>query len=394
MIKPYFGEFLIIPMPLELSLERCSNACGYCFSNLNGYEMRTGLKSILNQLDTFNVRKDHGSFLLAQDYSLCFSNRSDPFCKTNYKNAVKLCELFTELNIDVAYQTKGGPGIGDALGFIRPSIWYVTICQDDDDYRKRIEPNAISISERLKLIEKLVGNGHQVNVGINPFVPEWIKNKAKLVSDIKNAGAYGITVEGLHFSHEQVRRMRSGTIEPHIIQRGLKKHADDFEMDEYRKLKDIILESGLQMWSFWNDHPTDFWAPYYEKMKCFPILTNFTNWVFQNKKHGDLISFEDFCSVMSGMPDIEFKIDSYVLSINRGFKNKNVPVYGNAKSLLKIFWSEPQLKTCPTNHPNLAIVAELVDKKTVKISGDLPVYMFVENGINSAFVTNQGEAIL
>ena len=35
MIEPYFGEFLINPVPLELSFNYCSHKCAYCFANLN-----------------------------------------------------------------------------------------------------------------------------------------------------------------------------------------------------------------------------------------------------------------------------------------------------------------------------------------------------------------------
>jgi len=74
MITPYFGEFLIIPMPLELSLERCSNACHYCFSNLNGYELKSSHKSILNQIKGFSTGKNHAAQLLRDGYPICFSN--------------------------------------------------------------------------------------------------------------------------------------------------------------------------------------------------------------------------------------------------------------------------------------------------------------------------------
>lgn len=380
-------------MPLELSLERCSNACHYCFSNLNGYQMKNSFQSVLNHLANFCGRKDHGSLLLRHNYSLCFSNRSDPFCEANYKNSVKLCEIFAEVGIDVAFQTKGGKGIDDVIGFMPSSLWYVTICQDDDNLRNQIEPNTVGISDRLKLIEKLVDNGHIVNVGINPFVPEWINDKKQIVEDIKNAGAYGITVEGLHFSHEQVKRMKKGIIADSVVKRALKRNADDLEMDQYRKLCDIILDTGMDLFSFWNLHISNLWKPYYERMKCFPIMTNFTNWVFENKKEGDAITFEEFYNVMGGLPDVEFKIDSYVLSINRGFKNKNIPVYGSSKDLLKLFWTYPQLKTCPANHPYLSIIAELIDKNTVEITEETPVYMYHKPNINSAFVTNQGEPL-
>lgn len=35
MLDVYYGEFLINPIPLELSLNYCSHKCAYCFANVN-----------------------------------------------------------------------------------------------------------------------------------------------------------------------------------------------------------------------------------------------------------------------------------------------------------------------------------------------------------------------
>lgn len=393
MITPYYGEFLIIPMPLELSVNRCSNGCHYCFSNLNGYKAKRSIQSILNHLQKFPNRNDPASVLLKEKRPICLSNRTDPFALSNYRDTIKIVEICTALDIDIAYQTKGGKGIDEVLSFAKPAIWYITICQDDDVLRKKIEPGTISIKERLKLIEKLVDHGHLVNVGINPFVPEWIKDKKTLVKDIKTAGCYGITVEGFHFSHEQIRRMNVKAVGEEIVARASKKKPTDFELSEYKKLCDIIKSVDLDLWSFYNWERSDFWEPYYDRYNCFPILTNFTNYVFDNMQDGDIITFKEFKSVMTGIPNRKFKIDSYIMSINRAFKNENIPINGTGTELLKIFWSEPRLNTCPANHPCLSIVADKTGKNEVSIKGQLPTLMFRKKGFTSTFVTDQGEEI-
>lgn len=381
-------------MPLELSLERCSNACHYCFSNLNGYRFKGNYKSILNHIANFPNRKDQASLLLRHGYPICFSNRSDPFCHANYKNSVKLCELFTQMDIDVAFQTKGGPGIDDVLSFMRSSIWYITLCQDDDDLRRKIEPGTISIKDRLNLIYKLVDNGHKVNVGINPFVPEWIKNKKQFVEDIKKAGAYGVFIEGLHFSHEQKKRLKPGAIDPAIIEKSLKKYPTDEDMAEYEKLCDIAIESGMEVFSFWNLRPTDFWEPYKKLYHCFPIMTDFLNYCYRYKNDYDILDFNDFLKAVGPLPNIPFKLDSYALSVNRSMKDVKMPVFSSGIDLLKLFWSTPKFNICPVNHPALAIVAEWNENdKVFEIEDDLPVYMFNRQGWHTHFVNIQGKEL-
>jgi len=401
-ILPYFGEFLIIPMALEFSFNPCSNGCAYCFSNLNKYKNKTTVQAVMNKLATYHKKKDNVSLFLQNGYSICFSNRTDPFSKSNIEFTRKFLEVCTELDIDIAYQTKGSDEIIDIAPMLKPAIWYFTLSQDNEQDRKRIEPNTISIEKRLKIIEKLVALGHKVNVGINPFVPEWVKNKKEFVKRIKNAGVYGITVEGLHFSHEQNKNFTEAqrkNLTKGVIDRALNKQCSDFEFEEYKKLCDIILKDNIELWSFWNYHSSKLWDPYYDRYQCFPIVTNFINYVIEKKQNYDVVTFMEFIeNIGCELPEFQYKIDSYIVSVARNlYRTQAIPVYGIMKQLLYIFWKEVKLKTCPANHPYLSIIVKKNknnELEYVRCENNMPMMMVNKNAFKSLYVYEDGKEVI
>ena len=145
MITPYYGEFLISPAPLELSLNYCSHKCAYCFANLSMPDRTADIGGILRFLGEFNERKSLEAELVRQGYPVCFSNKVDPFAATNYKQSIPILEVMSTLGIPVAFQTRGGQGIDDALKIVQPSCWYISVCTADDKLRKRLEPGAPTI---------------------------------------------------------------------------------------------------------------------------------------------------------------------------------------------------------------------------------------------------------
>lgn len=394
MLAPYYGEFMIIPMPVELSLERCSNLCGYCFSNLNNYRLKVSIQSIFNHVAHFNQRNDPASRLIKAGYPICMSNRSDLFCERNYKNAITLLQVMAELEIDVAFQTKTGQGIDEVIDFFPKSCWYISVSFDDDTLCKKIEPGAPAISDRLKTIEKLTSKGHTVAIGMNPFVPEWIKDKRSLLSKFKEIGVYGLYIEGLHFSGEQIKQIKTKAIDKKIIERTKKRPASGYEQEQYIELRNMAYDMGFSVFSFWNDRYCDFWEPYQKRYKCFPVITDFINYCFQNKKDGDIIDYQEFRHALGPFPNYKYKIDSYLLSINRSFRNVNIPAYGTINSLLKFYWTDRRLTASPWNYSSLAMVAEWdAEDEIYRIDDDLPTYMWKESGWTSHFVNIEGKEI-
>jgi hypothetical protein len=120
-IDVFFGEFLISPIPLELSLNYCSHKCAYCFANLNDPERSVNVGAVARFLQDLPQRNTLQALLMKAGYPTLISNRVDPFAVTNYRIALPLMETMTGMGIPLAIQTKGGKGIPEALAFLPPS---------------------------------------------------------------------------------------------------------------------------------------------------------------------------------------------------------------------------------------------------------------------------------
>jgi len=204
MLDAYYGEFLVNPIPLELSMNYCSHKCAYCFANLNHPRRKLDAPRLMRFLADYRNRETLAARLLQAGYPVCISNKVDPFAASNFQQTLPILEGLTALGVSVQLQTKGGQGIDRALEIVSPSVWYVSISTDNDDLRQKIEPGAPSIAARIDLIAKLTDMGHGVVVGINPIVPEWLPDPAPLLVAIRAAGAWGCWIEPLHLNKKQI----------------------------------------------------------------------------------------------------------------------------------------------------------------------------------------------
>ncbi len=108
MLAPLFGEFLIIPVPLQLQGNYCSHECPYCYANLNVPNRTLDLNHTLNQISAISHSPNLLSRLLRDKYPVLVSNHCDPFSKSNHKVLVPIMEQLTELEIPLFLQTRGG----------------------------------------------------------------------------------------------------------------------------------------------------------------------------------------------------------------------------------------------------------------------------------------------
>src|SRR4051812_27633493 len=110
MIYPYVGDFLLSPVPMQLSFNWCSHACSYCFANLNSPSRSFDLKEFQAQLKGIYSNSSLVSHLLRERYPVVISNLVDPFATSNYGVAIPIIEMLTDLGVPVTIQTRGGRG--------------------------------------------------------------------------------------------------------------------------------------------------------------------------------------------------------------------------------------------------------------------------------------------
>lgn len=395
MIEPYWGEFLISPIPLELSLNYCSHKCAYCFANLNDPKRAGDVKAIMRFLASYTERNTLEATLLKSGYPVVVSNRSDPFSYSNYKAMLPILRAMTELEIPVAIQTKGGPGADEALEFLPPSVWYISISMLDDDIRKKIEPGAPSIDSRLRLIERVTQAGGRVILGLNPIVPEWLPNPKFLLSLAKNAGAEAVWIEELHLNVKQIANMSEAekrVMGSDILERARKKKRDILDKDAFFAARDIAAEMGLPIFSNGQPDYSDIWDIYRQVYtKTFPTNQDFVNYCHTNGMHGKIMPYGLWREKLGdSFPTGRYRMSKYIGASSMSiWEDYNVPSQLSYDELLGIIWSLYRAKQSPARMPSFAYAGLWAENGWIKLVDELdrPYLVFDVNGEFTEYYT-------
>lgn len=362
MIEVYHGEFLVSPCPLELSLNYCSHSCAVCFANLNSPSRRANVKAILRLLQSFESRNTFVSQLLRERRPVLMSNKVDPFATSNYQQTLPILEVLTQLQIPVAFQTRGGRGVDEAIGMVPPSVWYISINQGDDTLRAKLEPNAPALDSRYELMERLSAAGHRVVLGLNPLVPEWVADAEPILTRAMASGASGVWIERLHLNWRQVANMseaeRAAVTQP-ILKRAQKKRLEGVERERIFDAYEAAAGLGLEIYSGGQPFYSRFFDPYHELYagKTFPTFQDWINYCYEAPAMwGTLISFEEFAEFFcSKLPEGVLPIDSYLgAKAHDLWHHFQIPPQMSFRNLLAFCWREPRTKRCPAAFPSFA----------------------------------------
>jgi DNA repair photolyase len=383
MITPYFGEFLVSPVPLELSLNYCTHKCAYCFANLNKPDRRADLGPIMNLLKEFRERRSLPALLLQEGFPVLMSNKVDPFAASNWQPTLQLLRVMAEIGIPVAFQTKGGKGIDEALEMIGPSAFYISIGFTDDALRKKIEPGAPSIATRMELIEKLKSRGHHVCVGINPCVPQWLPDPGALLAEIQSRGVSDVWVETLHLNNNQTRNMNARereNIGAPVLREAMRRQASPQTFDYFRSIMDAAFERGMQAFTVNSPHVSTFHEVYHRLYaRTFPTMQGFINQCAASKQPGDGVTFAEFrAHMMQRLPKFSGPLNDYIGAATPTMKTKyNVPRMMNFPTLLAIVWQAAESKANPQK--NFAFMEEPIGKD----EHGLPIYGWAGPGFQT-----------
>ena len=369
MIEPFWGEFTVSPFPLELSFNWCSHACSFCFANLNTPDRTFDPRAVTRMLAEYRDRTSVGARLLAAGYPVLASNRTDAFAKSNYKQAVPILQTMIEMEIPLAFQTRGGDGIGDVLATLPPSYWYVSICSMDDEVRRRVEPGAPSIESRFDLIRTLTEQGHTVVLGLNPVVPDWLpEGPGALLRAAQDAGAVGVWTESMHLSKRQLERIDrrcTAALSLPLIKRVSGRAEDPRDHDFWCQARQEAEALGLPVFSVGQSDPSEFWLPAQALYpRLFPVMQDYVNLVWSEASDGDVLSYDAFRDLM--LPDLPFPGERLNIPHYIGAKNHDIltdnryPAKMTYEEVLRAVWSEGRFAACPARMQAFAFAGRQV----------------------------------
>jgi hypothetical protein len=300
-------------------------------------------------LADFQNRSTIEAHLLREGYPVLCSNRVDPFAASNYRQSLPILETMTGLGIPISIQTRGGFGVDEALDFLPPSTWYISITSLDDEVRKRVEPGAPTPESRFELLAKLKERGHRSIVALNPLVPEWCPDATRLLERAQAAGAEGAWIEALHLSRRQADRMSPReltNVGPEVIREASRSAMtrDDgniqYAIEAARDLG-LLVNEGL------SGARSDFHKLYRWDAPTFPTLQDFINHCHDTKRSRDeWIDFDEFNEFFaSQLPAGTWPIGHYVTCHKEGVVE--IPNRASYSEVLAVMFANLGVKSCP-----------------------------------------------
>jgi DNA repair photolyase len=364
MLSPFFGEFLISPCPLELSLNYCSHSCYVCFANLNLPSRQADVPRIMRFLGDYPNRSTWEARLLQMGHTTVVSNHVDPFANSNYQQAVPIMEFMTELGLPIQLQTRGGRGVEDTLRYLKPSIWYISMSHLDDSLRKKVEPGSTTIESRFQLMDRLRTFGHRVVLGLNPLVPEWLPDAGPLLKRAQQCGAEAVWIEKLHLNYNQERNMSlkaKEAVTPQVITRAKRRSISQLELASALKARSQALDLGLPVYSMGQPYRSDFHKVYQETYtELFPTMQDFINYCYDENLVGQLITFDEFADFFCArLPTGIWPIDGYIGSTSHNlWWDKKIAPNMTFRELFHILWTAPSSRLCPVKWNCFAYAAQ------------------------------------
>lgn len=396
MLTPYEGGLFVSPAALELTLSYCSHKCAYCFANLQTPDRKFAPGPTVNLLTQFRNRDTFAARLLQQGYAALMSNRVDPFAVSNYRQSLPLIELMVTQGVPIMFQTRGGPGVQDAIKMVPRSAWYISICHADDAIRKRIEPGSPSIQSRLDLAESLLAAGHHVDVGLNPLVEDWMPHPEKMLDTLFRIGVRHVTVSALELDGRSITRMSDSerkAVGPEVLAEA-KDRVGGIAFTE--RALSYARSTGMHAWRFPDNQPSNYYDAYSAIYpKTMPLAQDYLNHCFSSLAPGALINANHFLDFM--LPRLPpspacCEIMQYGRCSSRAKVKDRLPMKCTWDQLLRIVWDTPSHKLNPMKSKSFALVSGL-DNMEVQDGDGLPLMAFLGNpGTEELYVPLEGLA--
>ena len=335
------NAFLNNPIPVNLNLNYCSHGCVYCFANLNSPKRSAKIADIVSQFRNLKNRTDLVSLYMKEKYPVIVSNNIDPFSKSNIDVWQKIYPHLIENEIPIMVVTRGGVGWEQCADDLPKSVFYVSVPYLDDAKRQKYEPNAPTLESRFAMVKQLLTK-HNVIVGINPIHKDFCTDYRQIMRNYYDIGVRNFWLNTLHLTPKQQTNLTENQKE--IIGKDLlselnKKMYSDSTLNileglqqEAKELDGVILH-GLDYGT--KNNINDIYSCY---DKLLPTKHDFFNWCANNKKNGDLITFQMFFDFFADkLPNIETNISKFIFN-KVVLDTKNSYIKQPLKNLLHYYW--------------------------------------------------------
>lgn len=204
------------PYPIHLdTYSGCSHACRYCFanekltiSNIKPLNNAKALRSFINGHRTLETK------WCDWNIPIHWGANSDPFqaCENEYKRSLECLQVFAETKYPFIVSTKNPVLVikKPYLSLLKRCECVFQISMACSKYDK-LEAGAPNYEKRLRAAKILSNHVRRVIVRIQPYFIDCKKDIIKELPRYKDAGIYGIIVEGYKSKKKQKGMIKDGS---------------------------------------------------------------------------------------------------------------------------------------------------------------------------------------
>lgn len=236
------SQCLICDYPVRIdTYSGCSHRCEYCFAanrkNLNEIKPLNCAKQLK---DFIKGKRTSETRFIDWDIPLHFGGTSDPFqaAEKEHKRTLECLEIFVESKYPFIISTKNPvmaaekPYI-DLLHQCNVVLQVSMACPEYD----KMESGAPTFEERLQAIRVLSRKVTRVIARIQPYMIEYRDDIIKQLPRMRDAGIYGVIVEGYVSNRKRDNMQRYGS-----------KYFYDYHIlfEHFKQIKDVCHSVGLR----------------------------------------------------------------------------------------------------------------------------------------------------
>lgn len=208
------SQITICDMPIRFDTYKgCSHACAYCFVKRNRDITKIEADNCVQSLVNFiSGKRTQNTSWCDWEIPLHWGGMSDPFQPIERKHRISLrcLEVFAKTQYPVAISTKGklicAPEYLSVLKQCNAAVQVSMLCSKYD----KIERGCPSFEERLEMVRTLAKNCRRVIIRAQPYMLEVFKDLMENIPRFAEAGAYGLTIEGMKFTSSRQGLVKVG----------------------------------------------------------------------------------------------------------------------------------------------------------------------------------------
>ena len=238
------SQCYLCDLPIRFdTYQGCSHGCRYCFANkfadINKIKNNEGVNALISFINGNRTRE---TSWCDWDIPLHWGGLSDPFqpCEKIHRISYECLKVLKETQYPFVVSTKGklvaDDEYLDLLSECNCVVQISAVCSKYDV----LEKGCPTYDERIEIIRKLSKRVKRVIVRIQPYMHEVFEDVYRNLKIIKEAGAYGVIIEGMKFDKKKEGLEKIG---------GDYCYPYDLILSDFMKLKNKAHELGLKIYA-------------------------------------------------------------------------------------------------------------------------------------------------